>query len=289
MKTIFKLNALKKLISIIVLPFLLWNCEGEEIIVNELNSVEHTAIIQHIISNNIKGIPFPKNSKLLRLDNEQSKIVLPEDVYFVVKYINGKKVGDVELITEMSVRCTCTQGTGCSPVSYDGNYYCVMNEGCNTCKMRVSDSDNEEIEIAGIMDERSPVKFISNVKSKFTTQEKLNLKYHLNEDFFKNKEIKKQLNNLYKVIYGKNIPDFITYNSTILPKNYSYTKVDFYGNKIFVPIPTQLSIEEEYIEIIDDGKVTCKCNRGVAGCKLKSFLGAKYCDAGSCSDCTLND
>lgn len=149
---------------------------------------------------------------------------------------------------------------------------------------------NEVIEIIGLMDERKPVKLFANVSGKFTTNVSKH-QYGISEDFFKCKEVRNEIANLYKVIYGENIPDFIKNNSFNIPTNYTYTKVDFFGNEILVPIPKNSSIINDLnLKIVDPGDgggVSCKCYKG-SGCVLKSMLGTKYCDAGNCSDCALN-
>ena len=270
----------------VFIGFLLCSCSrNEEINVKELTDQAKIAKIQQ---SGIKGIPFPLDSKAVDTEvHDVIKISLPEDVFFVVK----DSKGEVYRLPEAGVRCTCTQGTGCSPVKYDGDYYCVMNENCSVCSMKTTRiGSNEVIEIIGLMDERKPVKLFANVSGKFTTNVSKH-QYGISEDFFKCKEVRNEIANLYKVIYGENIPDFIKNNSFNIPTNYTYTKVDFFGNEILVPIPKTSSIINDLnLKIVDPGDrggVSCKCYKG-SGCVLKSMLGTKYCDAENCSDCALN-
>ncbi len=258
--------------------------KNEEINVKELTDQAKIATIQE---SGIKGIPFPTGSKAIETDiYDVIKISLPEDVFFVVKDSKEK----VYRLSEAGVRCTCTQGEGCSPVKYGGDYYCVMNKNCNVCSMKTTRIGiNENIQIIGVMDERKPVKLFSSKNGMFTTNTEVH-QYGISEDFFKCKEVQTEINNIYTVFYGKDAPAFIKNNNFEIPKDYTYTKVNFFGNNILIPIPKNSSIINDFnLKLVDpeSAGASCKCYNG-SGCVLKSMLGTKYCDAGNCSDCALN-
>lgn len=286
-----------KLIVAMFIILLMNSCNRNgEIEVSEITDKQK---IEELQKSGVKGIPFPEGSKVLKISssgNDITKIVLPEDVYFVVK----NKQGNVFRISEMGVRCTCSRGSGCSPVKYDGSYYCLMNAGCKVCSSRSSVIDDlvpvddvlgESIEIVGVMDVNKGVTQFSSKKGLLKVT-KSNHQYGITEDFFKCEEVKKELELLYSFIYSDKIPDFIVNNSSKIPNGYVYTKVNFYGNNILIPIPKEdiddntISYSSHDLEDEIGEKVSCTCYKG-NGCKLGSLFGAKFCDAGSCTDCAM--
>lgn len=280
-----------ELIVILFIILLMNSCNRNgEIEVREITDKQK---IEELQKSGVKGIPFPEGSKVLKLSSNEdntTKIILPEDVYFVVK--NEK--GDVFRISEMGVRCTCSRGSGCSPVSVKGSFYCVMNDGCKTCSSSsflIKEMGlGQKLQIVGMMDENKGIVPFAKEKTLFHTTESVH-QYGITEDFFKCKEVKKSLEEIYSFIYSDKIPDFITNNSSQIPSGYVYTKIDFYGNNILVPVPkNDIDANSVFYSLKDlednIGEISCTCYKG-KGCKSGSMFGAKYCDAGSCTDCAM--
>lgn len=163
-----------------------------------------------------------------------------------------------------------------------------MNSGCTTCTMSTARvGTNQNIKILGIIDYNIGVSFVSETKSLLTSSKSKIISKSISEHFLNKAEVKKALLEFYSVIYDKNIPSFITENKNP-PTGYSFSKVNLFGNEIMVPVKSNSFSRELGISEIDDAAVTCSCSSG-SGCVKKSFMGAKYCDAGSCKKCTLND
>ncbi|MGB0788274.1 MAG: hypothetical protein ACPGQR_01935 [Marinirhabdus sp.] len=102
--------------------------------------------------------------------------------------------------------------------------------------------------------------------------------------------VQKSLYELYALLYKNETPPFIKANKTIPNYDrYVYAKALVYGMQMYIPIPKAFA-KDSYI-IIDRAARghSCDCNSGNNGCVKKSLLGAKYCDAGPCSSCTLID
>lgn len=277
------------LIFIIFFGLLLNSCSRNE----EINVIELTdqAQIDNLQNSGVRGIPFPKNSKAIKVKDGVTDIILPDDVFFIAKITSGENSGQVINTSVARVTCSCTKGSGCSPVVNNGNYYCVMNSGCSACSMTTStNKNNEAFQIVGIIDTRNPVKFIAKKESRFTVKESdIHTTYFISEDFFKNDYVKNEINNFYKFIYGENIPDFIKTNSNKIPDGYGYIKANFFGNEIMFPIEKKNAyIDGIALDFTLANKVSCSCSKG-SGCKLGSILGTKYCEAGGCTVCTLID
>jgi hypothetical protein len=272
--------------SLLLITILFNSCSRtEEIEIKELTDAKKIAYIEE---SGIMGVPFPEQSKAIKIQDDISEITLPDDVYFVAKITSGEKAGQVIKATSAKVTCTCSKGTGCSPVLHKGSYYCVMNSGCTVCSMSTSSSKTgESLQIVGVIDERTPVAFYAKKEGKFTITENTNHKYPFNEDFFKNDFVKKEIDNIFDLIYGENIPNFIRSNSTKIPENYVYAKVNFFGNDLVIPIPKNSTTIKD-LDLTLFNKVSCSCGKG-KGCTLKSIFGTSYCEAGNCTVCSLID
>jgi len=81
-----------------------------------------------------------------------------------------------------------------------------------------------------------------------------------------------------------------------------YLQVNVYGRVILLPVQKDLTLSANPLvnELLRDAKgnariavvYKCKCNNGSSGCSLNTgtllFAKAVYCDAGSCTSCTLS-
>jgi len=284
---------IKALVFVISITSFFTSCTNDdrEIKVETLDANKDAKRIADIINSGTKGIPFPEGSKVFKNSEDKFEIHLPEDVFFIMSELDSN--GNVNHrrtleISDVSVTCLCTKGSGCSPVKAQGEYYCVMNSGCTTCTMSTARvGTNQNIKILGIIDYNMGVSFVSETKSLLTSSKSKIISKSISEQFLNKTEVKKALLEFYSVIYDKNIPSFITENKNP-PTGYSFSKVNLFGNEIMVPVKSNSFSRELGITEIDDTAFTCSCSSG-SGCVKKSFMGAKYCDAGSCKKCTLND
>lgn len=309
------------LITFIFAIVFLQSCNrNEEISVQKITDTEK---IQTIINSGIKGIPFPEGSTAYKLANNQTKITLPEDVYFVVK--NQK--GEVFRVRELGVRCTCSKGSGCSPANVKGQFFCVMNEDCKTCSSSpavIGGKDNTEVdmnqrvEIVGVMNENKELGSFGKEKGLLTITDG-GIQYGITEDFFKCKEVQDYLiktiiathSLITKSDYKQTEKD-VQMDKAYLQKHKAgieslyneviYVKTNFFGNNVLFPYPKKLMEKWEDPNLItftarevdeDLGNSACTCQKG-EGCTLRSAwvplpgVGSiKYCDAGGCTICTL--
>ncbi|MDO4224806.1 MAG: hypothetical protein Q4C75_02820 [Bergeyella zoohelcum] len=285
-------------VLLMLVGFLFNSCSREEVM--EIPEITNKETILKLQESGVRGIPFPEGSQAIRVASEVDimKIVLPKEVYFVVKNEEGK----VFKISEIGVRCRCSLGSGCSPISAMGQYFCLMNDGCKVCSSKPvtevtpnSGKFDENVTIVGVMDERRGLAVFSDKKGLFSTNESAK-QYGITEDFFECKEVKSALEDFYNAVYGNNIPDFIKNNTGKLPKGHVYIKIDLFGNNILLPTPKYDKDGYEMFSDVEeiDGDIgeiegtLCRCYKG-KGCTLGSKFGAKYCDAGKCSDCALKN
>lgn len=287
-----------KQFSILSLVFLLGlfaSCKKEQQVqVRELDNVADAKTIQSIKQSGDNGIPFPVGSIAVKLSDGRTKIVLPKGYKFLM--VNPKTDVLVDDDGEAAgVTCTCTSGTGCSPVKYKGKYYCVMGENCSVCDKTTSSESGETVEIVGVYKVNSGITVLSKsfetgLKAELTSM-KSSLVGNVSAALFQIPIVKQELLDLYKFIYGEKIPSFILTNEGRIPQGYKYIAISVYGNEAAIPVPA--SQVDETVYVIDEGKdgaAACKCNDAKpTGCKKSSFLGAVFCDAGSCTSCSLND
>lgn len=270
------------------------NKESNEIAVEELdpNNDIQASILEIINQTGDKGIPFPEGSKAFENKDGSVTIKLPEGYQFILSEESTSRMLPPE--DEVGVTCTCNQGSGgCSPVKAKGSYYCVMNDNCSNCSKSVSKA-NKTVNILGVYKPEEGISFISNNEVEGLKSSLYTSKEDVYGNFFPEllsiEEVKKSLLELYTIVYSDKIPEFILTNSNRIPKGYSYVKVNIYGNEAVIPVPNDYVDESMRALPPEDevGGVSCTCNKG-KGCKLSSMLGVKYCDAGSCTSCTLND
>lgn len=284
------------ILSLVLVLGFFTSCKKEQQLqVRELDEIADAKIIQSIKQTGDKGIPFPDGSIAVKLSDGRTKIVLPEGYSFLMVDPETAELIDDGGEEEAGVTCTCNTGTGCSPVKYKGKYYCVMGENCSVCTKSTSRISGETVKIAGVYRKNSGITVLSKtpetgLKAELTSTKK-DIIGNASSALFQIPNVKQELLDLYKFIYGKEIPSFILNNEQQIPKGYKYIAINIYGNEAAIPVPASQVDESEYVvDDGEDGAITCKCNDSKpTGCKKDSFLGAVFCDAGSCRSCSLND
>jgi hypothetical protein len=213
------------------------------------------------------------------------------------------------MLEDGGITCTCSKGSGCSPFTASGPNGtiegCAIGSGCTECKatksaiiagdivdFKSSDIIDLGIGISLVIDKAELKSLKSPISTLFEIpyiQEKLQ---EYGSEY--------QNNQLDKVRNAKQISD--------LPSGYAMMPVNVYGRMVLLPLEyakikssgtitialMDKAVSDFIEEIMEDGKASCKCNSGSSGCSLKSksipFIGsATWCDAGSCTSCTLNN
>jgi len=298
-----------KIVLVLFLTLTFFACNENDISVRELNEVTDTDIIRSILENGQKGIPFPEGSTVQKTNVDNFTISLPNGYFYVVKDINSSKSlsPQTQLLSALSVTCSCTKGSGCSPVKYEDDYYCVMNSGCQTCSMsttKPSISNGSEVVLLGLVNKNVGITLISDQElPKYKKGDLIN-----HENFIKNKEVihGNAFTELFelsevKKYFAKLGQDYK--ENMIKPNSYAFLNV--YGNLMLVPYLSN-SVNFEINDVTYEAKsfqaatlelaaakISCICSKG-SGCTKKKysipFVGtAYYCDAGNCIKCTLND
>lgn len=290
---------LSRIFALLLLCNLFASCKKEEQVqVRELDEVADAKLIQSISQSGDDGIPFPDGSMAISLPDGRIKIVLPTGYKFLMidpetsLVIEDDGEGGEE---EAGVTCSCTSGSGCSPVKFKRKYYCVLGETCTTCTKSTTRMSGARVLIAGIYKPDDGITVLSKIKQDGLKGELTSVKKDLvgnaTTALFQLKGVQQELRELYTFIYGKQIPGFILNNTDKIPAGYKYVAINIYGNEAAIPVPTSQIGDTEYI--VDDGEgggATCKCNDATpTGCKKDSFFGAVFCDAKDCRSCSLND
>ncbi|MDX2306526.1 MAG: hypothetical protein NW226_27195 [Microscillaceae bacterium] len=301
---------MKSILRIIYLIFIFLSTscieQDGELLIQELDTKTDAEIIKNITESGQEGIPYPEGSSL-RMSDGDFEIRLPKGYFFVLQKVksDGETFTNLLFNPSLGVTCTCSKGSGCSPVKYDGQYYCVMNSGCTTCTMSTTTPDGvdkssvSEVLVRGLINKNAGITFISDAKipahknGDLVNLEKL-IRHkeviHGNafEELFEIAEVKTYFDNITKLYKEK----------ALKPNKYAYMNI--YGNLALIPY----YLEAHIIEVdgvkysakslkFDSSEVSCSCSKG-NGCIKKSVwipgLGtAHYCEAGSCTSCTLKD
>ncbi|MEY5068588.1 MAG: hypothetical protein RLZ47_450 [Bacteroidota bacterium] len=282
-----------------MLIFTAFACSKEgSISIRELSDKTDGNLINKIKSEVIApGIPFPDGSIVSSLDDNTMKIKLPKFHKFLMTNPNNGEVieetGEDDG-SEIGVTCNCTQGTGCSPVKYRRKYYCVSNDGCSTCVLKTSLISGEPIKIVGLYNPEEGVTVITKAKETgikgALTSTKADLIGIASINFFKINKVKQALLDFYRLIYEDQIPAFILNNDLKAPAGYKYIAINIFGNEAAVPVPNDKLDGSEIIIGNEEADFKCKCNDvNGKGCLKKTFMGAQFCEAGSCHSCSLID
>ena len=274
------MQTFKKMVYAIMATVMFISCskEDNEIEVKQLDPVKDKAIAEAIASSNDKGIPFPEGSKVFKKADGIFTIVLPKNVYYLVANDATSKI--YIRIPEIDVNCSCTDGSGCSPLKNNGQYYCVMEPSCKTCDRRVY-AKSINVELKGIIDLNGEVSLISST-------DKRDYKC-MNKEVLNITEVKEGIEKFYLKMYDGEIPSFIKENKEIPSKDYVYVKANVFGYGMILPVlKKKLSLNEaKEIEIIST--ITCECQAGV-GCKKEKAFGGIYCNSGAdCVACSMHE
>lgn len=276
-----------------IMLFTLISCNEDEYL--QVPELENKELLRIIEESGNKGLPFPEGTKVEKKDDETFTLTLPKGFKYAYYSIasDGKISPYLEFTDTANVTCSCTNGTGCSPVKVKGEYYCVMNSDCKSCNLSTSKILNKsktEIKIVGLINESIGISFISDEKSYLTTSEDLIHSYSISSELIESDFIKKSLMELYSTLYEDKIPPFILRNEEA-PSEFVYVKSNLFGNLILLPFPKEeVKTANLRLEFFDsNAEVSCSCLSGSKGCTKKGMLGAKYCDAGDCRTCKLSD
>jgi hypothetical protein len=278
----------------IAFSFLLAGCQKERnLAIKELNPEKDARLIAGILQSSEDGIPFPEGTKVLELESGDTKLILPDGYHFIMTDLATGELVDPGEDEEAGVTCTCTKGSGCSPVKFRKKYYCVMEDGCSSCDKSTTSATGAKVKISGIYNEEEGISILvktaaAGLKKELTSTIDQTTG-NAGTALFKIPGIKEELLQLYNFIYEDNIPAFITANEKTIPKGYGYIAVSIRGNIAAIPVPEDM-IAENYYRVDDEGKPSCKCNdANPVGCEKDSYFGATFCEAKGCKSCSLLD
>ncbi|MFO0589334.1 MAG: hypothetical protein U0441_17485 [Polyangiaceae bacterium] len=187
--------------------------------------------------------------------------------------------GALAATTGGSITCSCTQGTGgCSPVAAGGKSGCFMGDNCSTCSKSgatkvvntnamVAFADPKEVVmLPHVTPALLKLQFVADALAQFKDQVAAEAGLQSGADLDDPK-------NGFSA-------DPHTY---IAAPGWSLAAVNLYGYIALISVP------ESYAMMAAPSwgsSQKCTCNAG-SGCKAGSMLGAKYCDAGNCTSCTM--
>lgn len=179
-----------------------------------------------------------------------------------------------------TITCSCTKGTGgCSPVSAGGTSGCFMGANCDTCSKSGATK---------VIDTNVGVAFASLAEVKdLPPLTPALLDVPLVADAFA------QFKDMVAVDAG--LPDgqalegdktglAVGDHTFLAAPGWALAAVNVFGHVALVSVP------ESYGKLMAPAwgsSQKCACNAG-SGCKAGSMLGAKYCDAGNCTSCSMS-
>lgn len=202
---------------------------------------------------------FPEGTTITETDSSIS-FTLPEGylAYGIDQH------GQYNAMAEGEITCKCTSGNGgCSPGKYGSSMGCVMTT-CGTCEKSGTSLTMPTLTFRSmiILNLNQPMAF-------FESAIQLHEKILLPEEFFDLDIITEQLEELQE-----NLISSSSENTKIVP-------ISIYGYVVMIEIPEDIDTSSPYA-----ADVNCNCNSS-GSCPLEKKLIVTYCDASSCSSCTM--
>lgn len=237
----------------------------------------------------ISSIRLPENAVIEKNGDMAYTVTLPTNFKFVFETEQGLAFDPISTIT-----CTCSEGSGCSPVRAFGRVACVMQPSCRTCLLTGGRHGHSKgSKLLGIVHTDGYFGFITTRKidkndfldGLFLVEEK-DVLGQAQEWVFELEESKNALMDMYSLIYDGKIPDFILQNTEI-PSDHVYVKASMMGNAFAMPIPKEMVLDGMQVMDPIAGENICKCLSGQSGCKKTSRMGAIICLAGDCVSCQM--
>lgn len=242
----------------------------------------------------VRGVPAPDGSQLNWNEDNSLSIKLPNNYTFII--LEENQVSLAASGPSVTITCTCTDGNGdCNSVAGFGQYFCAMGKGCKTCTKDVKGVSIKSIEILGVLNENhAPIQFLVSELSNdeiMSRYETTNFYFaNLKAEIFDYENAEQDLLDLYSLLYDGNIPSFILNNEPLPTSGYTYLKASYYGNLVYIPVSVDIVNDHPNMISLSGTSMaaaSCSCKSGNSGCKLKTKLGAKYCEAESCKSCSL--
>ncbi|MGN0033670.1 MAG: hypothetical protein ACI358_07855 [Candidatus Limimorpha sp.] len=291
-----------KIAFIAVFLLVLVGCNKKETVaIRELSDNDYE-IVDKLLESGDEGIPLPEGSVVSRNANEVYTITLPKGYSYVVRKYGERSITEEQVI---GVTCTCTEGSSCSPVTFDGSFYCIVNNGCYVCQKTLITNNNrgmnQEVELLGLINRNVGITLLCEESVPVTNNSILNA-----SDIIRGKEVihDNAFEELFEIEDVREMCKTIgeaKNKSGLEPNVLAY--VNFYGNVAAVPMYIEEGKfvfqegDKEYFAMTvpgsPDKKPECRCDDNSRGsCELKTaiipFVGTGYlCKSDVCKTCSL--
>ena len=291
-----------KIALIAVFVLVLASCNNKEnVALRELSNNDYE-MIDKILESGDEGIPLPEGSIVRKDANKTYTITLPQGYTYVVRKYGERSITEEQII---GVKCECTEGSDCSPISFDGSFYCIVNNGCYVCQKTLLMSNNrgtnQEVELLGLINRNAGITLVCEESVPVTKDFIINA-----SDLIRGKEVihANAFEELFEIEDIREMCKIIgeaKEESGLEPNVLAY--VNFYGNVAAVPMYIEEGKcmyqdgDKEYFAMTvpgaPDKKPECHCeDNSRGGCELKTatipFLGTGYlCKSDGCKSCSL--
>lgn len=214
---------------------------------------------------------LPNGTETQKLRDGSIEIALPENWSFFLNQGNN----NWSVVQKAPLRCRCVDGPGgCNPAVFNGHVACVMTS-CPTCNMintfYAFKTSEPLIRLAG--------------------RNELSEMLPMTKEFIQIPQVTEKLNEFKKTLgligtRGK-ISEYVlvsVYGRAVLLEIREDAKIPTTGNSVKdAMVAASLSQAERFTSL---AAIACRCNVS-GGCKKDGMLGAHWCDASNCRDCTM--
>jgi len=216
------------------------------------------------------NIPFPEGTQF-EITESAISFTLPSTHYIAGLGTDGQFYASIAGGSG-SITCTCSEGSGCDPITNPLGTGCLMKSGCSQCSKSTSS-------IANIATDMLELAVFANESDVSITEfSQLDGSYYLPEKFLEFEAITELLTD---ITAGFDTGDGAEMKTV-------FVNLLGYSAAIEVPVESDNTSLAVVAGGGGSGDVSCSCN--VSGsCPLKKhWSGTKWCESDGCTSCTMS-
>ncbi len=267
--------------------FTFQSCEDETTTEMNKNSTELNEIPKYVYNSYVNDLKLPDGTEVKKIDDSTVEFVYPKGIEL---WISDESGVFSRMAYSGSYTCTCSGGGGCDVFYVRGSFGCSHGScsgDCTGSHSRISNVDNIKYFFVDTNQSLEPI---------INDKDFEELPY-LPEMVLKQKDVQNKLKKYALSIYGENFDSSLRRvdNSKVIKSDVNdivYIQMKMYGFKFIYGIsmndlkPNVLK-NNNFERVMYAGDHSCNCDSGSSGCEKGSSLGVKYCEGGSCTECTM--
>ncbi|MDX2063510.1 MAG: hypothetical protein SFY70_10650 [Bacteroidia bacterium] len=208
--------------------------------------------------------------------------------------------GNIRTTKSGGVKCTCTQGAGCDPARVNGNYVCVIQDGCTQCVKEPAfdfSSTPKPGVRGGFLDTRRAIEVVATGNEptitklefpEFWTETEVFGKAY--QEFLRANSLEKSNPDIALLLTSMHLGEE-PFEDYVVREKIEHTTfhVTAFGISSLITVfgtPENSTLKSNAVKA---SSLECSCSSGGTGCKKKSVGPIVYCDSSPCTSCILRE